>query len=141
MPLLRSQIHLSRTSMSRLAQRTSDIEDEVVKIYKVPFSGNEIADIHAAYYDCAQRSASAPKRKAIRSPKNNKKKTELSGSSSSIEIIYHDQLPEVQEATNLWFQQVCQESPAVWLTQWDDYTWTGNDMYDCERPGDQPWTD
>ena len=36
MPLLRSQIHLSRSSMARLAQRKTDIEEEVVKIYKVP---------------------------------------------------------------------------------------------------------
>ena len=48
MPLLRSQIHLSRSSMARLAQRRTDIEEEVVKIYKVPFSGDDIADIHAA---------------------------------------------------------------------------------------------
>ena len=46
-----------------------------------------------AYYDCAQRTASVPKRKAITLPKNNKRKTGLSGSNSSIEIIYHDQLP------------------------------------------------
>ena len=77
MPLLRSQIYLSRTSMARLAQRRTDIEEEVVKIYKVPVSGDEIADIHAAYYDCAQRTASAPKRKAIRPPKKNKRKLRL----------------------------------------------------------------
>ena len=75
MPLLRSQIHLSRSSMDRLAQRRTDIEEEIVKIYKVPLSGEEIADIRAAYYDCTQRTASSPKRKAIRPPKNNKKKT------------------------------------------------------------------
>ena len=127
--------------MARLAQRKTDIEEEVVKIYKFPFSGDEIADIHAAYYDCAQRTASAPKRMAIRPPKNNKKKTEISGSSSSIEITYHDQLPEVQEAMNLWCQQICHEPPAVWSIQWDDYTWIGNYMYDCERSGVQLWTD
>ena len=127
--------------MARFAQRRTDIEEEVVKIYKVPFSGDEIADIHAAYYDCAQRTASSPKRKATRPPKNNKKKTEISGPSSSIEITYHGQQLEVQEATNLWCQQICHESLAVWSIQWDDYTWTGNYLYDCERDGVLPWSD
>ena len=138
MPLLRSQIHLSRTSMARLAQRRTDIEEEVVKIYTVPLSGDEIADIHAAYFDCAQRTASAPKRKAIRPSKNNKKKTEISGPSSPIEIVFHGQQPEVQEAANIWSQQICHESLAVWSTQWEDYTWSGNYTYDCERAGVQP---
>ena len=127
--------------MARSAQRRTDIDEEVVKIYKVPFSGDEIADIHAAYYDCAQRTASAPKRKAIRPTKNNNKKTEISGPSSSIEITYHGQQLEVQEATNLWCQQICNESLAVWSIQWDDYTWTCNYMYDCERAGVLPWSD
>ena len=61
--------------MARLAQRMTDIEEEVVKIYTVPLSGDEIAYIHAAYFDCAQINAAAPKRKAIRPSKNNKKKT------------------------------------------------------------------
>ena len=99
--------------MARLAQRRTDIEEEVIKIYKVPLSGDEIADIHAAYFDCAQRTGSAPKRKAIRPSKSNKKKTEIRGSCNSIEITYHDQFLEVLGATNCWFQQICNESLAV----------------------------
>ena len=65
-----------------------------------------------AYYDCAQRTASVPKRKAITLPKNNKRKTGLSGSNSSIEIIYHDQLPN----TGGYEPQV----PTIvsWITNW-----------------------
>ena len=73
--LLRSQAHLSRTSISRLAQRTSAIEGEVLKIYPVPLAEDEIADIHAAFCDCAQRTALIPKRKPFRPPKNSNKKT------------------------------------------------------------------
>ena len=127
--------------MARLAQRRTDKEEEVVKIYTVPLSGDEIADIHAAYFDCAQRTASAPKRKAIRLSKNNNKKTEISGPSSPIEIVFHGQQPEVQEAANIWSQQICHESLAVWSAQWEDYTWSGNYTYDCERAGVQPWSD
>ena len=127
--------------MARLAQRKTDIEEEVVKIYTVPLSGDEIADSHAAYFDCAQRTASAPKRKAIRPSKNNKKKIKISGPSSPIEFVFHGQQPEVQEAANIWSQQICHESLAVWSTQWEDYTWTGNYLYDCERAGVQPWAD
>ena len=127
--------------MARLAQRRTCIEEEVIKIYTVPLSGDEISDFHAAYFDCAQRSASAPKRKAIRPSKNNKKKTEISGPSNPIEIVFHGQQPEDQEAANIWSQQICHESLAVWSTQWEDYTWTGNYLYDCERAGVQPWAD
>ena len=125
--------------MARLAQRRADIEEEVVKIYTVPLSGDEIADIHAAYFDCAQRNASAPKREAIRPSKNNTKKTEIRCPSSPIEIVFHGQQPEDQEAANIWSQHICHESLAVWLTQWEGYSWTGNYLYDCERAGVQPW--
>ena len=94
--------------MARLAQRRTDIEEEVVKIYTVPLSGDEIADIHVAYFDCAQRTASAPKRKAIRPSKNNKKKTEISGPSSPIEIAVHGLQLEDQEAANILSQQMYQ---------------------------------
>ena len=127
--------------MARLAQRRTDIEEEVVKIYTVPLSGDEIADIHAAYFDCAQRTASAPRRKAIRPSKDNKKKTEICGPSSPIEIVFHGQQLDDQKAAYIWSQQICQESLAVWSTQWEDYTWTGNYLYDCERAGVQPWAD
>ena len=110
------------------------------KSTRSPSSGDEIADIHAAYFDCAQRTASAPKRKAIRPSKDNKKKTEISGPSSPIEIVCHGQQPEDQEAANIWSQQICHESLAVWSTQWEDYSWIGNYMYDCERAGVQPWS-
>ena len=127
--------------MARLAQRRTDIEEEVVNIYTVPLSGDEIADIHAAYFDCAQRTASAHKRKASKPAKNNKKKTEICDPANPIEIVFHDQQSEVQEAANIWSQQIGHDSLAVCPTQWQDYTWTGNYLYDCERAGGQPWAD
>ena len=46
MPLLRSQVLLSRTSMAGMALRTTDIGDEVHKMFQVPLSDDEIVDIH-----------------------------------------------------------------------------------------------
>ena len=77
MRLLQSQVHLSRTSMTCLVQQTTGIEDKVHKIFQVPLSHKEIADIHAAYRECATRAVSNPKRKPFRPPKMGKKKSEL----------------------------------------------------------------
>ena len=49
MRLLQSQVHLSRVSMTGLAQQTTGIEDKIHKIFQVPLSHKEIADIHVAY--------------------------------------------------------------------------------------------
>ena len=84
MPELRSQVYLSRTSITRLVQRTSAIEGEVLKIYKVPLTQHEIADILAAYSECAQRTTL--KRKTIRLPKNSKN-NDTKNAGNTVEIV------------------------------------------------------
>ena len=73
MRLLQSQVHISRTSMTCLAQQTTDIKDKIHKIFQVPLSHKEIADIHAAYRECATRAVSNPKCKPFRPPRTGKK--------------------------------------------------------------------
>ena len=73
MRLLQSQVHLSRASMTGLAQQTDGIEDKIHNIFQVPLSHEEIADIHIAYQDCTRRTTSNVKCKPFRPPKTNKK--------------------------------------------------------------------
>ena len=77
MRFLQSQVHLSSTSMTCLAQQATDIEDKIHKIFEVPLSHKEIADIHAAYRECATPAVSNPKCKPFRPPTTGKKKLEL----------------------------------------------------------------
>ena len=74
MRLLQSQVHLSRTFTTCLAQQTTDIEDKIHKIFQVPLSHKEIADIHVAYRECTMRAVSNPKCKPFRPHKIGKKK-------------------------------------------------------------------
>ena len=73
MRLLQSQVHLSRASMTGLAQQTDGIEDKIHNIFQVPLSHEEIADIHIAYQDCTRRTTSNVKCKPFRPPKTKKK--------------------------------------------------------------------
>ena len=114
MPLLRSQVLISKTSMAGMAQRTTDIADEVHNCFKVPLSDDEIADIHSAYRDCAIRAASKTKRKPHRPAKHVKKKIELNGSSNAIEIIYHDQLNGAQLVADPRRHHEVHDEPEVW---------------------------
>ena len=89
MRLLQSQVHLSRATMTGLAQQTDGIEDKIHNIYQVPLSHEEIADIHIANQDCTRRTTSNMKCKPFRQPKT-KKKIEPLNDSKTIEITYHD---------------------------------------------------
>ena len=122
MRLLQSQVHLSRTSMTCLAQQTTDIEDKIHKIFQVPLSHKEIADIHAAYRECATRAVSNPKRKPFRPPKMGKKKSELTNGNNAIEIIYHDIPYGPQLATDQLHPHDHNVHPTEWSIQWDPYT-------------------
>ena len=62
--------------MTGLAQQTTGIEDKIHKIFQVPLSHKEIADIHVAYQECTMRTTTNAKCKPFRPPKT-KKKMEL----------------------------------------------------------------
>ena len=89
MRLLQSQVHFSRVSMTALAQQTTCIEDTIHKIFQVPLSHKEIADIHVAYQECTMRTTSNAKCNPFRPPKT-KKKMELLNDKNAFEITYHD---------------------------------------------------
>ena len=89
MRLLQSQVHLSRASMTGLAQQTDGIEYKIHNIFQVPPTHEEIADIHIAYQDCTRRTTSNVKCKPFRPPKTNKKMEPLNDN-NAFEITYHD---------------------------------------------------
>ena len=138
MRLLQSQVHLSRTSMTCMAQLTTGIEDKVHKIFQVPLSHDEIADIHAAYRECATRAVSNPKRKPFRPPKIGKKKSELTSCNNAIEIIYHDEPYDSQLVTDQLYLQEHHVDPREWAVQWDAYTQNENEVHALAQHDHQP---
>ena len=127
--------------MAGMAQRTTDIEDEVCNCFRVPLSDDEIADIHSAYRDCAIRAASKFKRKPHRPANNCKKKKEFNSSSSAIDIIYHDQSNDTQLVADPRRLHEVHDEPEVWAIQWDEYTLNGNGTHNFEQPAHRSWTE
>ena len=107
--------------MTCLVQQTTGIEDKVHKIFQVPLSHKEIADIHAAYRECATRAVSNPKRKPFRPPKMGKKKLELLNGKNAIEITYHD-LVDPQLPIDRLDPHDINAFPTEWSIQWDSHT-------------------
>ena len=134
MPELRSQVYLSRTSITRLVQWISAIAGEVLKMYKVPLTQLEIADILAAYSECAQRITF--KRKTIRLPKNCKN-NDPNNAGNTVEIVYHEQAYGKQAEADAWPQHEYHNVSAAWESPRIDFTLTGNDTNYPELLGDQ----
>ena len=121
MRLIRSQVNLSLTLMVGMAQRITCIKDEVRKIFRVPLSDDEIAEIYSAYCDCALRAVSQPKRKPYRTPRYGRKRTEVSSSSHAVEIVYHDHEYDPRAATNSWTRHEAREESVVMLSLCGEY--------------------
>ena len=107
-------------------------------MFEVPLSHDEIADIHAAYRDCAMRPVSNPKRKPFRPLKMGKKKTELTSCNNAIEIIYHDEPYGSQLVTDQLYPQEHHVYPTAWSVQWDTHTQNENDEHALAQHDHQP---
>ena len=99
--------------MAGMAQRITDIEDEVHNMFQVILSINKIAGVHSAYRECGIRAVSKPKRKPHRPSKNCKNKIESNSSNKAVDIICHDESNDTQLVVDPWRLQEYYDEPEV----------------------------
>ena len=101
--------------MSR--KQTAGIENKIHKIFQVPLSHKEIADILVAYRECTMRTVSNSKCKPFRPPKAGKKKLELMNDENAFETTHNhpgDLPPQEDQLDTHYNNAPSQELPFQW---------------------------